>query len=94
MAAVTERLVLRSSAPAEGNPVPDLVPFSVGGFYGDAASHPERPVLISGRVFNNYNGFIQFRLDRLAAFIISDYQPTRGAVARFFYGYVPGLLAF
>ena len=84
MAAVTKRLILRSSAPAEGDAVADLVRFTVSGFDRDASSHPERPVLTPWRVFNNDNGLIEFGLNRLPAFVIRNHQPTRGAVACFY----------
>lgn len=92
MATVTKRFILRSSAPTEGDAVSDLVQFDVGGFDRDASSHPERPVLTLWRIFNDDNGLVEFGLNRLPAFIIRDHQPTRGAVARFFYCNVPSFL--
>lgn len=75
MTAIAERFVLQSSAPAEGDPVPDFVPFAIDGFNWDASAHPERPVLTPRRIFDNNNGLIEFELHYLPAFIVRDHQP-------------------
>jgi hypothetical protein len=38
MTAIAERFVLQSSAPAEGDQVPDFVPFAICGFNWDASA--------------------------------------------------------
>ena len=45
MVPVAERLVVRFPAPAEGDPVPDRVEFTVGGHNRDSTPYPEWPVL-------------------------------------------------
>ena len=60
VAAVAERLVFGFPAPAERDPVPDRIPFSVGRFNRDAATHPERPVIVPGRIFNDHDGLFEF----------------------------------
>jgi hypothetical protein len=89
MAAVTEWFVLRFSASAERDPVPDLVLFTIGGFDRDTASHPEWTMLTPRRIFNYDNGLLEFGHHYLSALIVRDHQSTRWAVARFFDSNIP-----
>lgn len=91
MAPVAEWLVVRSPAPAEGEPVPDCVRFSFSGEYRDASPHPERSVLALCRVLNNNDGLFQDRLERLIVPQVMENEPARGAAGGFLYCRVPGL---
>ncbi len=78
MATVTERLVLRFSAPTKSYTVPDFVLSTICGFYRDSTSYPEWSLFISRWIFNNNYRLFKFGLNLLSGSTIYDYQLPEG----------------
>lgn len=91
MGPIAERFVPGSSAPAEGNPVPDRVGSFVSGLDRDPAADPERPMFTPGGILDHGNGSFKNRLERLTGLSVTENEPAGGAVARFVYRRVPGV---
>src|SRR5208283_1907085 len=91
MTPVTERFVFRLPAPAERDPVPDLVRFAIGRYHRYTAPDPEWSVFTAWRVLDDDNGFFQVRLNYLSGRFVVEDQPPRRAVAALLDGDVPGI---
>src|SRR5512138_38759 len=88
MAPVTERFVVRPSAPAQRHPVPDGIRFPVSRNNRDAATYPDRPVLTACRVFNEDYGLLQLRLNGRSGLPVFEDKAAGRAVACLFYSLI------
>jgi hypothetical protein len=90
MTAIAKRLIGAFPAAAERDAISDLISFTVGGFYRDTASDPERAHLISLSIKKQTDRRLQFRLKGFTVFI-PGYQPAGRTIPGFFNHNLPGL---
>ena len=78
VAGIAERLVLRGTAPAEGDAVAHLVGLPVGGDDGDPPSHPQGPGHTLCRILDNADRPLEVRLQwRLGLAVPGHQAPGR-----------------
>lgn len=89
MDAIAEGLIGAFTAAAQSNPVADFIGSAVGTLDGDTTAYPERAAPTIRGVFNQLDGRLELRLNRVT-FFIPDNKAAGGAVARLFNGNSPG----
>ena len=94
MCPVAKRLVLRLSAPTQGNPVSYLITASVRTFYTNSSFYPNGAADFNHRVFDQSYCRIKWRFKNLACFFIPNNQTAGWTMLGFMNDLVTFFLGF